>query len=222
MTTTTIRHHRSTATRWAVDCPPVTRTTPWTPDEVFAARLAALPPLPEPAAVPADASWYARARQADRAEASADYTRVRHQIEFCATDDYDSDCGYGYGYGVSSALLTAALDARWAAAQAAVPFVHEPEPLPATGSESIGLAKGCAGVGVPRGAIARRGGGEWSGVIFYDAAGEVLAAYRAESEACETWVVACEAPESGVEHGPIQPATRSAAEAALCAVFGGR
>lgn len=102
-------------------------------------------------------------------------------------------------------------------------FVDEQTPSP--GGSFVGLGKGTASVTVPERAIARRGGGECSYVIFYDRDGAILAAYRTRSQGCDTWAESI-SPQVAEQHFTvyrydIERVARTPSEATRAAVFGG-
>lgn len=106
-----------------------------------------------------------------------------------------------------------------ATAELAVPWIDEREPAPGAGR--LGLAKGTCSVTVPAGAIARRGGGEQSFVIFYDRGGEILAAWSATGCRNETWVVPMSLAAAQAVSSPLLPALRTGAEQIRRSLFGG-
>lgn len=190
-----------------------------------------------PASVPpTDAEWYARAVHADRQidAARAAYIALSKECwtwgAFAADDagrlDFDAqriertaihslslatEPGYSHAQRVE------------AAAKAAVVFRDEPTPEPSRARVSLG--KGTSSVNAPDNAVARRGGGECSYVIFYDRVGAIVGAYISRSRRCESWAEPCAAQIAEAHfatyHYQLQPCGRTAVETTRAVIFGG-
>jgi hypothetical protein len=109
------------------------------------------------------------------------------------------------------------------AAAEAVPFHYEETPAAGVGAQMY-LGKGTGHVSVPPNAVARRGGGECSYVIFYDRNGMPVAAYATRSRGPETWVESVPSPIAEAHfaryHYPIERLIRTPSEDTRATLFG--